>query len=780
MKIFVHIGPDASTSERLQQILDAKRGQLARHGVLYARSPNARNHTRLFMAVSDPDNVDLLRHNRGFADPVQQAALAADLQSSLSAEIAKHHPHTLILFAHQLGSTLANPKEIMRLRDMLSAYSNDIHIRAHVENPATMLFRRYATQLIEGRGRSLRLEMRLIQSSDWWQAALDTRPHSQPELGIFPEMQSAVFWLDYQRLVKEWDAVFGEGATALRGIDTAVIWSEMATEELCSTFEIDRNIGKAEVSVRPPLPSAAWLTRIQQFNDALLRWIKKDDLRIPRQLWKAMLNEIAVQGPQPEYGRLHKISERFQDSFPALVKAHPALTEKALQLPSPALVYAQADPMYGFRATQYLSAFRYRIERLSAEAKKAEAQQTENPDEDMETKLSHSAKAVFTPLAKQKYASLSNSAFAPHNRLRTKDSAIIEQAYSAVPTRALPKDRTGNVIVACMKNEAPYIVEWIAYHRAIGIDTFLIYTNGCEDSTDPILQQLENMGIVHHRRNDHWTGNSPQQFALDAAMQDPVVLNSDWIIHIDVDEYINVRCGNGTIQDFLERVPDASNVAMTWRLFGHNGVSDFQDKFVIDQFDGCAPAYCPKPHTVWGFKSMTRNIGAYEKLSCHRPNKLSLDKVDQVKWVNGSGQDMTNEVIKNGWRNSKRSIGYDLLQLNHYALRSAESFLVKRQRGRALHVDRSIGLNYWVRMDWNLAKDVSIKRNIPRLRAEYDRLMQDKTLDRLHQEGVHWHKAKAAELHKSEDFEALFQQALKLELTDTERAAFSLALDVES
>ncbi len=35
-----------------------------------------------------------------------------------------------------------------------------------------------------------------------------------------------------------------------------------------------------------------------------------------------------------------------------------------------------------------------------------------------------------------------------------------------------------------MKNEGPYIVEWIAYHRAIGVDNFLIYTNGCEDGTD--------------------------------------------------------------------------------------------------------------------------------------------------------------------------------------------------------------------------------------------------------------------------------------------------------
>jgi hypothetical protein len=286
--------------------------------------------------------------------------------------------------------------------------------------------------------------------------------------------------------------------------------------------------------------------------------------------------------------------------------------------------------------------------------------------------------------------------------------------------------------------------------------------------------------VLQHRNNDNWSGNSPQQFALDNARDEPVLKNADWIAHIDVDEFMNIRCGNGTLDDFYAMVPDASNVAMTWRLFGHSGVDKLADRFVIEQFDRCAPKYCPKPHTVWGFKTLFRNIGAYGKYSCHRPNKLSEDKLDQVKWVNGSGRDMTAEAIKNGWRSSRKSIGYDLIQLNHYALRSAESFLVKRQRGRALHVDRSIGLNYWIRMDWNDHQDVTIQRNIPRLQAEYDRLMADDTLRALHQKGLEWHRAKADELHGMPEFQELYAQALSIKLTSPERVAWALALDMES
>jgi hypothetical protein len=263
-------------------------------------------------------------------------------------------------------------------------------------------------------------------------------------------------------------------------------------------------------------------------------------------------------------------------------------------------------------------------------------------------------------------------------------------------------------------------------------------------------------------------------------MGEPLVQNANWIAHIDVDEFVNIRTGNGTLDDFLAAAPDATSVAMTWRLFGHNGVTALEDRFVTDQFDTCAPSYCPKPHTVWGFKTLFRNNGAYGKMSCHRPNKLKPGFKDRVKWVNGSARDITRDTLLNGWRSSKSSVGYDLLQLNHYALRSAESFLIKRQRGRALHVDRSIGINYWVRMDWSDARDITIKRNLPRVRAEYDRLMADPQLRAAHQAGFAWHQAKAAELHATPEFADLYRQAMAVRLTAAERAAYALALDMES
>ena len=775
MRILVHIGPEQVGAAALQRVLADKRDQLAGKGVLYARAPGNRNHTKLFMAVTDPDHVDPLRHARGYGDARAQEVLRDALASDLAAEIARHQPHTLMLSAEQLGASLHRVSELERLRALLLPLSEDIGIIAHVDEPARLLARAYGGQVMEGRAVPLSHELEIAKGDDWWRQCLDGAPVIDAAKGQFVETQAAPFWVDIAALQRFWESVFGPGSVTLRPYDPARFHSEGATEELREVFAIDDTIGKAEPGEPPSPLSAAGLARARQMNALLVQLLARGDRVLPRQVWQGIIREIAIDGPPLDPGSLAPVSRRFAGDWQALVAAHPALAAVAPP-PAPAPDWAEADPEFGFRASQYLLAFLHKIDKATREAGPA----PDTPARADPGGLSHTARALMPPLAVQNFERLRGSPFAPHNRIGAVNEEDMAAAFEPLPPRALAPGSSGNVIVGCMKNEAPYIVEWVAYHRAMGVDNFLIYTNGCEDGTDEILDRLQEIGVLQHRLNDDWKGNSPQQYALNRSLKEPVIVNADWIIHIDVDEFMNVRCGNGTLEDFFARVPDATNVAMTWRLFGHNGVRELSDDFVIDQFDACAPKFCPKPHTVWGFKTMFRNIGAYAKMSCHRPNKLADDFRDRVRWVNGSGLDMSQEAAEKGWRNSTKSIGYDLLQLNHYALRSAESFLIKRQRGRALHVDRSIGLNYWIRMDWSGAKDITIKRNIPRMRAEYDRLMADDQLKALHRSGLAWHRAKADELHATPEFRALYEQALQVRLTETERVAYALALDMES
>ena len=101
-------------------------------------------------------------------------------------------------------------------------------------------------------------------------------------------------------------------------------------------------------------------------------------------------------------------------------------------------------------------------------------------------------------------------------------------------------------IVTTMKNEGPFILEWLAHHRAIGVTDFLIYTNDCTDGTDRLLDLLAARGLVVHRDNPYrGSPLPPQHAALQAAESEPVLHSADWAICMDVDEFISIRLGDG-------------------------------------------------------------------------------------------------------------------------------------------------------------------------------------------------------------------------------------------
>jgi hypothetical protein len=351
------------------------------------------------------------------------------------------------------------------------------------------------------------------------------------------------------------------------------------------------------------------------------------------------------------------------------------------------------------------------------------------------------------------------SELAPKTSL-VEDPALLAMAdgFGHKPVRApVSAPRRGSAaagrtaIVTTMKNEGPFILEWLAYHRAIGVSDFLIYTNDCTDGTDTMLALLQDKGIVQHRDNPfRQTALKPQHAALQAAESEPVIAAADWAICMDVDEFINIRIGDGRLPGLFAAtqaaMPGANMISLTWRLFGNADVAAYEDRFIIGQFDLCAPEVIRKPHQAWGFKTLFRTIDLYKKLGVHRPKGLRPDLWEEVRWLNGSGRPMPRTMFRNGWRSTLETYGYDWVQLNHYALRSAESFLVKRDRGRVNHVDRDQGLNYWFRMNHNAVAERSVMRMIPALQAEFDRLLADPDIRAAHATAVAAHRAKIAEL----------------------------------
>lgn len=319
------------------------------------------------------------------------------------------------------------------------------------------------------------------------------------------------------------------------------------------------------------------------------------------------------------------------------------------------------------------------------------------------------------------------------------------------------------LVISAMKNEGPFILEWIAHHLSIGVGHFLIYTNDCDDGTNEILDRLGEMGFVTRLDNPFKRdkGQKPQRGALNDAILQPAYQDADWAMCIDVDEFINVHVGDGSLQALIDASNQPNVISLTWKFFGNQGVEAYEDRFITEQFTACAPEYLPKPRLGWGFKTMFHKTAPYQKLGVHRPLHPIEGRIDQARWVNGSGRMMPEMLLtNNGWRSTKRSIGYALATLNHYVLRSADSYLVKRQRGRINHVDQDQGLAYWRARNYTTDSDDRILARLGPAKQKFGELISDPVLSTLHENAVHWHRARIADLKAKEEYHQLYQMII--------------------
>ena len=323
-----------------------------------------------------------------------------------------------------------------------------------------------------------------------------------------------------------------------------------------------------------------------------------------------------------------------------------------------------------------------------------------------------------------------------------------------------------NLIITCMKNEAPFILEWIAYHRSIGFTDFLVFTNDCDDGTVELLDCLADHGVLTRADNPYlemegdW---NPQKGALRAAEDMAEVQDADWIMIADVDEYVNIHVGDGTLDALFEATGEIDLISMQWRLFGNSDIAGYKDAWVTEQFTGCAPKFCPAPVQAWAVKTLFRTegrfvAGRFKHFGIHRPADPGRGATANSRWMDGCGRPVLKKFIGNGWRFGTHSAGYDLVTLNHYAVRSAESFVVKRDRGRVNHVDRDQGLAYWLRMNFNMERDDSIQRHLPRARAEYDRLLSLRGMKTRHATATKAHRAKIKALLAQDEGQAFFAE----------------------
>ena len=247
-------------------------------------------------------------------------------------------------------------------------------------------------------------------------------------------------------------------------------------------------------------------------------------------------------------------------------------------------------------------------------------------------------------------------------------------------------------IVAIMKNEKPYLKEWIEYHRLQGVEHFYLCDNESTDNSKEYLKPYIDKKLITYI----YKPGKNQQLKCYSQVVDTYKNETTWLAIIDIDEYL-VPLKANNIKSFLKDFNDVSEVSLHWMNYGDNNLFSRSEGLITETFTSHSKSLnhtvksIVKPDKVVDFNS----FGSNHYVKVHGPSVNEYHKpVSYMLNFNISG---------------------DLARVNQYILKSFEEFHHKKSRG---HPEGTpIDYSYYFFHNKNDAKnDTSMLRFLPKLK----------------------------------------------------------------
>ncbi|WP_340314041.1 glycosyltransferase family 2 protein [Rhizorhabdus argentea] len=267
------------------------------------------------------------------------------------------------------------------------------------------------------------------------------------------------------------------------------------------------------------------------------------------------------------------------------------------------------------------------------------------------------------------------------------------------------------MLIATMRNEGPFLIEWVAYHRLIGFTDILVCTNDCDDGSPDLLDALQEQGLLHHLRCYPAPDEQAQLFAYRTAEAELGGQWADVLMVLDADEFLNIHVGDGGVIDLLGAVPEATSVLINWRIFGSSGHRSWSADPVTRRFLRAAPL----SHGVnRSFKTLFTRADAYHcPLLPHGPGHAKADRLGELHAVDGAGTPLPSRFAcaEEFLQSDPDAVTWSLAQVNHYNTRSWEDYLAKHHRGGGLGPERWDRDSNWAAFNRNEELDLTIQRH---------------------------------------------------------------------
>jgi len=218
--------------------------------------------------------------------------------------------------------------------------------------------------------------------------------------------------------------------------------------------------------------------------------------------------------------------------------------------------------------------------------------------------------------------------------------------------------------VAIMKNEGPYVKEWLDYHLLAGVEHFFIYNNESPDNQSEVIMPYVDAGLVTYI---DYPGKARQYEAFNAAVRDYKFF-CRYMMFIDGDEFILPK-DDKSILDVVEEVLagnlNAAALCANWRVYGssYHDTADYTTG-VLERFMRCSKTADKHVKTI----ADPRRIDFF-----WNPHfAMYFQPYFAVNEHGGEVQDAFNKPTT-----------ADKIVVNHYYTKSREEFEIKYRRGTA-------------------------------------------------------------------------------------------------
>lgn len=243
-----------------------------------------------------------------------------------------------------------------------------------------------------------------------------------------------------------------------------------------------------------------------------------------------------------------------------------------------------------------------------------------------------------------------------------------------------------HALMTCVKNEGPFVLEFVAHHLVLGFDRIMIASNDCSDGTDDLLRALHEAGYVQHLDQVVAKGQIPQHAGYQKLRARFGLGGVEWLMVLDVDEFLHVSVAGGqtyaTVQDLTRAAPpDIDIIALNALTFGTDLGANWQAGRICAQFT----RRFGKQHERNGaIKTLTRAPQRFRGNHNHHMVGFSEKRALQVMRGDGSRFEIAQGLPL--WKKLRvikpSKTSQDWAHYNHYAVKTYDSFALRRARGR--------------------------------------------------------------------------------------------------